>query len=35
MKNFKLGGHFAHKCKTSGGYLQNVMLTNNRIWRRG
>jgi len=24
-------GHFAHKCKTSGWYLQNVMLTNRKI----
>jgi len=29
--NFKVWGHFAHKCKTSGGYLQNVMFTNRRI----
>jgi len=28
-------GHFAHKCKTSGGICKNVMLTNRRIWRRG
>ena len=27
----KFGGHFAHKCKTSGRYLQNVMLINGRI----
>jgi len=26
--------HFARKCKTLGGYLQNVMLINKRIWRR-
>jgi len=28
-------GHFAHKCKTSGGYLQHVILTNRKIWQRG
>jgi len=27
--------HFAHKCKTLEGYLQNVMFTNRKIWRRG
>jgi len=34
-KKIKFRGHFAHKCKTSGGYLQNMILTNKRIWRRG
>jgi len=30
-KKIKFRGHFVHKCKTSGGYLQNVMLTNRKI----
>jgi len=31
-------GHFAHECKTLGGYLLKTVkkiLINRRIWRRG
>jgi len=30
-KKIKFRGHFAHKRKTLGWYLQNVMLTNRKI----
>jgi len=30
-KKIMFKGHFAHKCRTLGGYLQNVMLTNRKI----